>query len=134
MRADRGFTLLELMIVVAVAAVIATIAIPSYQLHSGKTRRVAATAALIDATSRQEQFFLDNKNYTTTITAGGLNMAVVTQSGTYTLSVDTPPIDGSCPLDRCYLVRATPQGVQSDDSCGALTINSERVKTPNNCW
>ena len=134
MRTDRGFTLLELMIVVAVAAIIATIAIPSYQLHTGKTRRAAATAALIDATSRQEQFFLDNKNYTTTINTGGLNMVAVTQSGAYTLSVDAPPIDGSCPLDRCYRVRATPQGVQSGDTCGTLTINSERVKTPNNCW
>lgn len=88
MRTDRGFTLLELMIVVGIAAVIAPIAIPSYQEQTRKSRRAAATAALIDATSRQEQFFLDNKTYTTTIAAGGLNMAAVTESGTYTLSVD----------------------------------------------
>ena len=131
-RAVRGFSILELMIVVAVAAVIAAIAIPSYQEQARKSRRAAATAALIDASSRQEQFFLDNKTYTTTIIAGGLNMAAVIESGTYALSVDAPT--GACLVDRCYRVRATPQGVQAGDKCGALTIDSERAKTPNNCW
>jgi type IV pilus assembly protein PilE len=131
-RTYGGFTLLELMIVVVVAAVIAAIAYPSYQEQVRKGRRAAATAALIDAASRQEQFFLDNKSYTTTISAGGLNMSAVTESDTYALSVDAPT--GACLLDRCYLVRATPQGVQDGDKCGPLTINSERVKAPNNCW
>ncbi len=131
-RADGGFSLLELMIVVVVAAIIAAVAVPSYLEQTRKSRRAAATAALIDATSRQEQFFLDNKTYTSTITAGGLNMATVTESGTYTLSVDAPT--GACPLDRCYRVRATPQGAQSGDKCGVLAIDSERVKSPSNCW
>jgi len=131
-RAVRGFSILELMIVVAIAVVIAAIAIPSYQEQARKSRRAAATAALIDATSRQEQFFLDNKTYTTTIIAGGLNMAAVIESGTYALSVDAPT--GACLVDRCYRVRATPQGVQAGDKCGALTVDSDRVKTPNNCW
>jgi type IV pilus assembly protein PilE len=131
-RAVRGFSILELMIVVAIAVVIAAIAIPSYQEQARKSRRAAATAALIDASSRQEQFFLDNKTYTTTIIAGGLNMAAVIESGTYALSVDAPT--GACLVDRCYRVRATPQGVQAGDKCGALTVDSDRVKTPNNCW
>jgi type IV pilus assembly protein PilE len=115
-----------------VAGVIAAIAVPSYQEQSRRSRRSAATAALFDATSRQEQFFLDNKTYTTTIIAGGLNMNALTESGSYALSVDAPT--GACQLNRCYRVRATPQGAQSADSCGALTINSERVKSPNGCW
>lgn len=120
------------MVVVAVAAIISAIAYPSYQEQVRKGRRAAATAALIDAASRQEQFFLDNKTYTTTVAAGGLNMSALTERGDYALSVDVP--DAACPLDRCYLVRATPQGVQAGDKCGPLTINSEREKTPNNCW
>ena len=131
-RAVRGFSLLELMIVVAVAAIIAAIATPIYKEQTRKGRRAAATAALIDATSRQEQFFLDNKAYTTIIVAGGLNMAPVTESGTYALSVDPPTL--GCPLDRCYRVRATPQGVQVGDNCGALTIDSDRIKSPSDCW
>jgi len=131
-RGMKGFSLLELIIVVVVAGIIAAIAVPSYQEQSRKGRRSAATAALFDATSRQEQFFLDNKSYTTTIVAGGLNMDAITVSGSYALTVDAPT--GACPLDRCYRVRATPQGTQTADSCGPLTIDSERVKSPNNCW
>ena len=131
-RAIKGFSLLELIIVVVVAGVIAAIAIPSYQEQSRRSRRSAATAALFDATSRQEQFFLDNKSYTTTVIAGGLNMNSITESGSYALSVDAP--SGACPLDRCYRVRATPQGAQAADSCGPLTIDSERIKSPNDCW
>lgn len=131
-RADEGFSLIELLVVVVVASIIAAIAVPTYQQHTRKSRRAAATAALMDATSRQEQFFLDNKTYTTTITTGGLNMQAVTDGGTYTLSVDAP--SAACVLDRCYQVRATPQGVQTADTCGVLMINSERVKTPVNCW
>lgn len=133
-RNERGFNLLELMIVVVVAAIIAAVAIPSYRDQAAKSRRADAKAALIDTISRQEQFFLDNKTYTTTITAGGLNMAVITESGTYALSVAQPPINGSCPLDRCYQVLATPLGVQAGDLCGVLGINSDRIKTPGNCW
>ena len=131
-RASKGFSLLELIIVVVVAGVIAAIAIPSYQEQSRRGRRSAATAALFDATSRQEQFFLDNKTYTATVTAGGLNMNAMTESGSYVLSVDAPT--AACPLNRCYRVRATPQGAQAADSCGPLTIDSERVKSPSNCW
>ena len=131
-RASRGFSLLELIIVVVVAAVIAAIAVPSYQAQARKSRRAAATAALFDAASRQEQFFLDNKSYTVTVTAGGLNMSAATEDGAYALSVDAPT--GACPIDRCYRVRATPQGAQAGDSCGALTIDSERVKSPSACW
>ncbi len=130
-RAVRGFSLIELMIVVGVAAIIATIAIPNYQEHSKKGRRAAAAAALIDATSRQEQFFLDNKAYTTTIIVGGLNMAAVTEGGTYVLSVDAPNV--ACPMNRCFRVRATPQGTQIGDTCGTMTIDSDRLKTPSGC-
>jgi len=131
-RASRGFSLLELMIVVAVAAIIAAVAIPNFQEQSKKGRRAAAAAALIDASSRQEQFFLDNKTYTTTIIAGGLNMAVSAGSGTYALSVDVPTV--ACQVDRCFRVRATPQGAQAADTCGALTIDSQRQKSPGGCW
>lgn len=131
-RACSGFSLLELIIVVVVAAIIAAIAVPSYQEQTRKGRRAAATATLFDATSRQEQFFLDNKTYTVTVAAGGLNMNTVTEDGSYAISVDAPT--GACPIDRCYRVRATPQGAQAADSCGALTIDSDRVKSPNGCW
>lgn len=120
------------MIVVVLASVIAGIAVPSYLEQSRKGRRAAATAALFDATTRQEQFYLDNKAYTLTVTAGGLDMSAITEDGSYALSVDAPTV--GCPIDRCYRVRATPQGAQAGDSCGDLTIDSDRVKSPPGCW
>jgi prepilin-type N-terminal cleavage/methylation domain-containing protein len=65
-RGDGGFTLLELMIVVAVVSVLATIAVPSYNNYVTKTNRSVAKAKLIDASSRMEMYFLNNKTYNTT--------------------------------------------------------------------
>ena len=65
---QRGFTLIELMIVVVILGVIAAFAIPSYQDHLRKSKRSDARAALSDLAARQEQYFLDNKTYTDTLT------------------------------------------------------------------
>ena len=128
----KGFTLTELMIVVVVAALLAMIAFPSYQEQVRKGRRASGRAALTEATSRQEQFYLDNKSYTATIGAGGLNMDVTTEGGFYVLSVEAP--DADCPVDRCYELSASPQGAQASDSCAVLSIDSNRLKNPPGCW
>jgi type IV pilus assembly protein PilE len=120
------------MIVVVVAAILAIIAFPSYQEQVRKGRRASGRAALTEATSRQEQFFLDNKSYTTTIGTGGLNMDVATEGGFYVLAVEVP--DADCPVDRCYELSASPQGAQETDSCSTLSIDSDRLKNPAGCW
>ena len=117
----RGFTLMELMIVVVMAAIIAAIAVPAYKEQARTARRATAHAALQDAASRQEQFFLDNKTYTTTIGPGGLNMSATSEGDYYAIEVDAPT--AACAIDRCYKLTARPQGAQAGDSCDPITLD-----------
>lgn len=66
-----GFSLIELMIVVAIAAILAVIAYPSYQNKVYQSRRADAHAMLLDAAMRQERFNTDNNTYTTNLTLLG---------------------------------------------------------------
>ena len=59
----HGFTLIELMIAVAVIAILAAIAIPNFSAHTTKARNAAAQAFLMDIAQRQEQYILDNRSY-----------------------------------------------------------------------
>ncbi len=130
----KGLTLIELMIVVVVVAILASVAYPMYTDQTRKTRRSTAHTALADAASQQEQFFLNNKTYTTSFGSTGLNFPTNTEGDYYTLSVDAPT--AGCPIARCYVLRGTPPAgsPQASDPCGALTYNSDGVKTPANCW
>ena len=65
--AQRGVTLIELMVVVVVIAILASIAIPSYSQYVVKARRQVAAQELLTIASRQEQFFADNKTYAVSV-------------------------------------------------------------------
>ena len=95
---------------------------------------IGVTAALTDAASRQEQFFLNNKSYTTSLGTDGLNMAATVDGGYYTLRVVPPPVGGACPISRCWVMEAAPQGNQTEDTCGILSYSSEGERTPAGCW
>jgi len=99
-RYSFGVTLIELMIVLAVLAILVSIAYPSYQTHVRKGLRSAGQQFLMDIAQRQEQYLLDNRAYATVLgtTSGGLNMQAPDEiSGKYnapTFTVDntaTPP-------------------------------------------
>jgi type IV pilus assembly protein PilE len=66
-RRARGFTLAELMVVVAIVAILAAIALPSYRDSTLKANRAVAKAKLLDVAARQEAFFSDNKVYSNTL-------------------------------------------------------------------
>ena len=138
MKSHAGFTLIELMSVIVVIAILGTLALPGYRNSVLKAGRSEGKGALIDAMSRQEQFFLDNKTYTTTIGSGGLNISATTEGGKYTLSVDAATT--ACPITTCYALTATPTGSQDDDTgCANLTLNSDGQKSasgtnPTDCW
>lgn len=124
-----GFTLIELMITVAVIAILAGVAYPSYRQHIVRSNRSAAQSAMMDIANREQQFLLANRRYadTAALTAGGyaLPSEVATK---YTLDVapeTTPP---------GYTITMTPVvgGTQASD--GALTLNAQGVKTPAGKW
>jgi len=125
---QRGFTLIELMVVVMIVGILAAIVYPSYTQHVVKANRVAAQAQMMDIASRQQQFLLANRSYASKIEleASGYSLpADVSARYSYavTLGADAVP---------SYTITFTPSGSQTDD--GALTLNNEGVKTPAAKW
>lgn len=130
----NGFTLIEVMITVAIIGILAAISYPNYTEHVKKSARAEAMTALVDAANRQEQFFVDNYDYTAVLANLGLNSA--TETGLYTLSIV------AVADSREFTITATPaSGIAlSDPDCTTLVINELSVKTSTGsadskkCW
>lgn len=126
----RGFTLIEAVVVMAVAAILAAIAIPNYSEYVMRGHRSAVQAFISDVASRQSQFFVDRRNYAATVAA--LNMAapadVALRYAVAVAVVAGPPAG--------FQVTATPIGSQATDRCGLLTIDQagNRTAIANRCW
>ncbi len=71
-RTQKGFTLIELMVTVAIVAILAAIAIPNYQDYVRKAHRAAAAQFIADVANLQHQFMLDNRTYATTLAGLGI--------------------------------------------------------------
>jgi type IV pilus assembly protein PilE len=125
-RGARGFTLIELMIVIAVIAILAAVAWPSYQNYVIRGNRAAAQSFMMTIATRQEQYLLTNRSYTTTIGAGGLGLTAPNETtGRYTFVVTNPTTSS-------YTITATAAGNQVSD--GDLTLSSDGTKTPTDKW
>ncbi len=138
----RGFTLIELMITVAIIGIIAAIAYPSYQNYTKQTRRSDAQIALTQAANQQERFFTECNWYAAnlagtrscgTSTTGALGISVASPESHYILSPSAGAINAaSCSQYSCgYTLVADPDnasatGRQSND--GKYRIDSTGVK------
>lgn len=125
---SRGFTLVELMVTILVAAILAGIAVPSYTSQVRKSRRTEARNALLDAAAREERYFATNNKYSTT--AGDLGYtALPTNVGSnyYKLGVACTVAGGVC-VD--FTLTATAINSQANDTaCTALSITNTGAQT-----
>ncbi len=148
---QRGFTLIEILVVVAIIGVLAAIAVPSYRNSIIASNRSVAQAALLDLANRQEQFFLDNRTYTSDLTDLGYPQNMVS-SGRVVFSSSHGLVDIDS-RERVYVVQiaiannaafailASPQLAQAEDEeCGSLSLNNFGEKgesgtaSVSDCW
>jgi type IV pilus assembly protein PilE len=121
-----GFTLIELMITVAIVGILASVALPSYRNHVIRGNRSAAQAQLMDLANREQQYLLAQRSYTSTLGTGGLGVTIDSNvSKYYTVSISLTCATTSTP---CFEISATPitTGMQKND--GALLIDSSGNK------
>lgn len=133
---SAGFTLIELMITVAVIGILAGIAYPSYQNYVIRTQRSAAQQLMLNISSREEQFLLDSRQYTGTLSGGIFTTApegwtctaATCGNGRYNVSV--APNNAATP--PTFVITAAAIGRQASD--GNLTLNNSGQKTPTTKW
>lgn len=125
-----GFSLIEVMVVVAIIAILASIALPSYNEHVRKTRRAAGGACAVAASQQLERFYTTQLTYVGSPAGNVLDNVCDPDTLKY-YTISTVGVTRSN-----YTVTATPAGKQDGDSCGALSINQAGVKSPaaDNCW
>lgn len=129
---QRGFTLIELMIAVAVVAILAAVALPGYQQFIRKARRADGKEALIRLQIDQEKWRTSNASYTSTLGGGGLGWASTNSAeGHYTIAITASSATG-------FTATATGTGSQASDSgCTPLTLTvavGGETKSPAGCW
>ena len=130
-RGIRGFTLIELMIVVAVVGILAAIAVPSYNDSVRKSRRAQAKADLVEYAQMAERSFTVNNSYEPFDLPP--NTPSPRQGG------DARYLINAATTATTFTITAVPQSGQDADKCGTLTINQAGVKTPtaaplDDCW
>ena len=130
-----GFTLIELMITLAIVAILAAIAVPAYNDQVRKGRRAGAKALLMDIAGRQERYYTANSTYADTLAKLGLTTTASTNDGSYLVSV--APDAGGIALG--FVLTATLQGAFTDPKCGNLSMAATGAKTTavlpgTGCW
>lgn len=125
MKSQKGITLIELMIVVVIVAILASIAVPSYSAYIVRSNRRAAQATMMEIATRQHQFFAANRAYASAADLGYTLPTEVSANYAYSVTLTAGPPPG-------FTITMTPSGRQAGD--GALTLTSAGVKGPAGKW
>lgn len=128
--ACRGVTLIELMIALAIVAVLMAVALPGYRDSMRKSTRAEAQAWMIAAAGRQQQFLVDRRSFATTVAEIGIPVPAGVAAG-YTLSLAL--VDGPPPT---FSLQAVPRSGQIGERCATLSINQTGTRTAAvaGCW
>jgi len=134
---QSGFTLIELMVVVAIVAIIAAVAYPSFNNYMMKARRADGRELLMRIGAAEEKFYTNNNRYATTLA----EMGMTGNSEQLYYTVANPVVNAT---RQTYVLTATPVGRQAPDRCGGLTLNNLGVRgmtnalpaaeTNGKCW
>lgn len=137
MKAQRGFTLTELMITVAILIILAAIAVPNYRGHVLRSQRTDAMSALLRISAAQEKFYLQNNTYTDVLGPAGLNTGTVSANRHFNLSIRNAGLQG-------FDAQATVTGGQAaDKKCVFFSLDEQGRKlardadgneTTESCW
>ena len=144
-RRQKGVTLMELMIVVAIISMVAAFAYPSYTQFVTRSKRTAATATLMQVADRQQQYFMDNKRYAASLTNLGYatDTIMIDEEGQIVTAGSDDRVYNvgiSASNFVTYELTATPQLIQAkkDTDCGNLTLNHNGERgysgSGGNCW
>lgn len=146
LRADQsGVTLIELLIAIMLISIIAATAYPSYTQYVVRAKRTAAKSVLLQVADRQQQYFMDNKRYATSLTSLGYpeNPFMVGDDGEYVAIADTDRVYMIIlvtPTPTTYWAIASPQMAMAtrDTDCDILFLVNTGQKgttgTSDNCW
>lgn len=126
-QAIPGFTLLELMIAVAVIGILSAIAYPLFTKHVQKGHRSSAQTSLMELAARQTSWRSTRTSYGDMSDITGLSPSIPDPSNSYySFSVTA--------TTTTFLLTAAPLGGQVADSCGTLTMSQNLIGTPSECW
>ena len=138
-RALRGFSLIELLVVVTIIAILGLVAVPSYRQYNIRAQRTEAKTALLRLAVNQERFYLQNNSYSANPVALGFPMSE-SENGVYTLAI--PLAD-----TNTYQATAIPtpgggaggRSMTMDAECAQFGIDAQGLKTAlpdpeNRCW
>lgn len=130
MNKQSGFTLVELMIAVAVVTILALVAIPSYTSFVQKSARGDAMAVLMDMRLKQERYRQNNSSYA--VTLASVSIGTSSPNGKYNVAIVNAGAG-------TFLATATPAGTQASDSCGTFAVDQNGPNTTggyanNACW